>query len=174
MIAFGIAGWSGSGKTTLLTRLLPVLLAQGVSVSTIKHAHHGFDIDRPGKDSFRHREAGAREVLVASSRRWALMHELREAAEPGLDDLLAHLGPVDLVLVEGFKQATFAKLEVYRPELGKPLLAPDDRHIVALVAETPLPAMALPQFRPQNTAGIAGFILRHCALVPATAEPPAR
>ena len=114
----GIVGWSGSGKTTLLAAMLPLLRAWGLSVSTIKHAHHGFDMDRPGKDSYRHREAGAREVLVASSKRWALLHEV-EGPEPDLPFLLTRLDPVDLVLVEGFKSHPYPKLEVYRPGLGK-------------------------------------------------------
>ncbi len=120
----GIVGWSGSGKTTLITALLPVLRARGLSVSTVKHAHHGFDMDRSGKDSYRHREAGAREVLVATGRRWALLHEV-EGEEPPLPELLARLSPVDLVLVEGFKGHPFAKLEVHRPALGKPPIWPE-------------------------------------------------
>ena len=131
MRVFGLAGWSGSGKTTLMTRLLPALLQRGVSVSTIKHAHHAFDVDQPGKDSYRHREAGATEVMVSSERRWALMHELRGAAEPPLEQLLRHMSPVDLVIVEGFKRAAVPKLEVYRAAVGKPLLAPEDSDIVA-------------------------------------------
>src|SRR3954447_26811086 len=126
MLIFGLAGWSGSGKTTLLTGILPELAARGFSVSTIKHAHHEFDIDRPGKDSWRHREAGAREVMVASSRRWAVMRELRGAPERIFDELVARMPPVDLLLVEGWKRHPHPKLEVHRPALGKPLLYPDD------------------------------------------------
>src|SRR3546814_7799767 len=118
----GLAGWSGSGKTTLLVRLLPELTARGIYVSTIKHAHHDFDIDRPGKDSFRHREAGATEVMVASGYRWALMREHRGGPEPTLPELLARMAPVDLMIVEGFKWDPHPKLEVHRPALGKPLL----------------------------------------------------
>jgi molybdopterin-guanine dinucleotide biosynthesis protein B len=140
----GLAGWSGSGKTTLLAKLLPALIARGRTVSTVKHAHHGFDVDQPGKDSHTHRLAGAHEVLVSSARRWALMHELRTEAEPTLAELVPHLSPVDLVIVEGFKAATHAKLEVYRSAVGKPLLYPNDPHIVALAsderpANVPLP-----------------------------------
>jgi molybdopterin-guanine dinucleotide biosynthesis protein B len=113
----GIVGWSGSGKTTLLTALIPLLRARGLSVSTVKHAHHGFDMDRPGKDSYRHRAAGAHEVLVATAQRWALLHEV-DGPEPDLPALLSRLAPVDLVLVEGFKTHAFPKLEVHRPALG--------------------------------------------------------
>jgi molybdopterin-guanine dinucleotide biosynthesis adapter protein len=158
MRIFGLAGWSGSGKTTLLTRLIPELTGRGLSVSTIKHAHHEFDIDKPGKDSWLHREAGAREVLVASSRRFALMHELREAPEPSLDALVARMTHVDLLLVEGFKAHPHAKLEVHRPSIGKPFLYPDDPHIVAIASDevlsAPLPLLAL-----ADVAAIADFIL---------------
>ncbi len=139
---FGLAGWSGSGKTTLVTRLIPALLRRGVSVSTVKHAHHEFDIDQPGKDSYQHRQAGAREVLISSSARWALMHEQRGAAEPVLADLLRHMSPVDLVIVEGFKRESFPKLEVYRAAVGKPLLYPDDPDIVALASDAPVARLA--------------------------------
>jgi molybdopterin-guanine dinucleotide biosynthesis protein B len=131
----GIAGWSGSGKTTLLAKLIPVLIGRGLRVSTIKHAHHEFDVDQSGKDSWRHREAGATEVLVSSSRRWALMHEHRGAAEPSLDMLLAKLEPVDLVLVEGFKRDPHPKLEVWRAETGKPPLYPEDPAIIAVASD---------------------------------------
>lgn len=131
----GIAGWSGSGKTTLITRLIPVLVDRGIRVSTIKHAHHRFDIDTPGKDTWRHRQAGATEVLIASDRRIALMRELREEAEPGLDALLARLAPVDLVLVEGYKTGTHAKIEVHRAATGKPPLFPDDPTVLAVVSD---------------------------------------
>src|SRR5258708_19635934 len=137
MRIFGLAGWSGSGKTTLLAAIIPELAARGLSVSTIKHAHHDFDIDRPGKDSWRHRQAGAREVMVASARRWALMHELRDSAEPSLDELVAHLSPADLVIVEGYKRHPHPKLEVHRPSLGNPLLYPAHPHIVAIPSAQP-------------------------------------
>jgi molybdopterin-guanine dinucleotide biosynthesis protein B len=131
----GIVGWSGSGKTTLLVAVLPLLRAAGLSVSTVKHAHHGFDMDRPGKDSHRHRLAGAHEVLVASSRRWALMHEA-EGEESGLPDLLTRMEPVDLVLVEGFKSHPYPKLEVYRPVLGKPSLWDREPEVVAVASDS--------------------------------------
>ena len=131
----GIVGWSGSGKTTLLAAMLPLLRAWGLSVSTIKHAHHGFDMDRPGKDSYRHREAGAREVLVASSKRWALLHEV-EGPEPDLPFLLTRLDPVDLVLVEGFKSHPYPKLEVYRPGLGKEPLWNREPEVVAVASDS--------------------------------------
>src|SRR5262249_50377293 len=126
MRVIGLAGWSGSGKTTLLTRLIPRLVARGLCVSTVKHAHHSFDVDQPGKDSHAHRAAGATEVLVGAQSRWALVHELRDAAEPSLRELLRKLSPVDLVLIEGYKREPHPKLEVYRRGNGKPLLQPDD------------------------------------------------
>ena len=136
MRVIGFAGWSGSGKTTLIVKLIPALIARGLSVSTLKHAHHSLEIDRPGKDSYLHREAGAREVLVASARRWALMHELRDEDEPHLADLLPRLSDVDLIIVEGFKSEAHAKIEVHREAIGKPLLFPDDRNIVAIASDT--------------------------------------
>jgi molybdopterin-guanine dinucleotide biosynthesis protein B len=135
MKVIGIAGWSGAGKTTLLTRVIPCLAVRGMRVSTIKHAHHDFDVDQPGKDSHIHRQAGATEVLVSSANRWALMHELRGEGEMALDALLAKLTPVDLVLVEGFKQQAHPKLEVYRAAVGKPLLHPGDANIVAIASD---------------------------------------
>ncbi|MFZ2004562.1 MAG: molybdopterin-guanine dinucleotide biosynthesis protein B [Stellaceae bacterium] len=163
MRVFGLAGWSGSGKTTLLTRLIPELVGRGVMVSTIKHAHHEFDIDKPGKDSWLHREAGATEVMVASSRRFALMHELREAPEPALDELVARMAPVDLLLVEGFKTHPHPKLEVHRPSVGKPFLYPGDPHIVAVASDeaiiAPLPVLPL-----ADAEGIADFILGETGL----------
>src|SRR5579883_2979360 len=126
MRILGLAGWSGSGKTTLITQLLPFLTSLGLSVSTVKHAHHKFDVDQPGKDSWRHRQAGATEVMISSENRWALMHEHRGAAEATLEELIRHMTPVDLLLVEGFKQGRHPKLEVHRPALAKPLLCRDD------------------------------------------------
>src|SRR5579863_4259305 len=137
MRIIGFAGWSGAGKTTLIVKLIPALRARGLSVSTVKHAHHDFDIDKPGKDSYEHRAAGATEVLVASDQRFALMHELRGAPEPLLADLLHKLAPVDLVLVEGFKRDTHAKIEIYRATNDKPLLYPDDPYIKAIVSDLP-------------------------------------
>jgi molybdopterin-guanine dinucleotide biosynthesis protein B len=140
----GLAGWSGSGKTTLLAKLLPVLIARGRAVSTLKHAHHAFDIDQPGKDSHTHRLAGAHEVLISSAKRWALMHELRSDPEPTLRELVPRLSPVDLVIVEGFKTESHAKLEVHRCAVGKPLLYPNDPHIVALASDARPVDLALP------------------------------
>jgi len=163
MHIFGLAGWSGSGKTTLLTGIIPELTARGLAVSTIKHAHHAFDIDRPGKDSWRHRQAGAREVMVASSRRWAIMHELRDAPEPSLDELVARMSPVDLLLVEGFKHHPHPKLEVHRPLLGKPLLYPEDPWVVAIAADEPL-AAPIPLLPLGDPAAVAAFIADHLGL----------
>ena len=148
MRIFGFAGWSGSGKTTLVEQLIPRLVQRGLRVSTIKHAHHDFDVDVPGKDSYRHRHAGCQEVLVSSTNRWALMHELRGDAELTLAGALSRLSPCDLVLIEGYKQATLPKLEVYRAALGKPLLHPTDPNIVGLATDAPAlaPGRSLPVF----------------------------
>ena len=147
MKVIGLAGWSGAGKTTLLTRAIPHLIARGLRVSVIKHAHHRFDVDVPGKDSWLHREAGAEEVLVSSGRRWALMHELRDAPEPPLRDLLRKMSPVDLVVIEGYKTDSHRKIEVHRAANGKPLLFPEDAAIVGIATdiavETGLPTAHL-------------------------------
>jgi molybdopterin-guanine dinucleotide biosynthesis adapter protein len=169
MRVFGLAGWSGSGKTTLIIKLIPELVARHVSVSTIKHAHHEFDIDKPGKDSWLHRHAGASEVMVASSRRFALMHELRDTPEPSLDELVARMSSVDLVLVEGFKAHAHPKLEVYRPSVGKPFLYPEDPHIVAIACDTAL-AAPLPVLPLDAVAAIADFILKESGLAHGAAE----
>jgi len=158
MRLIGFAGWSGSGKTTLVTKVLPVLIARGWRVSTIKHAHHGFDLDQPGKDSYQHRAAGASEVLIASATRWAIMHELRGAPEPELEELLGHLAPVDLVIVEGFKRSAYPKIEVHRPALGKPPLYPEDPNIIALATDAPI-ATRLPLLPLDRPAVIADFIM---------------
>src|SRR5712691_10457616 len=158
MRIFGLAGWSGSGKTTLLAAIIPELTARGLTVSTIKHAHHEFDIDRPGKDSWRHRQAGASEVMIASSRRWAIMHELRGAPEPSLDELVERMSPVDLLLVEGFKRHPHPKIEVHRPSLGKPFLFPDDPHILAVVSDAAL-SVPLPLLPLADPPAVATFIL---------------
>ena len=158
MKVFGIAGYSGSGKTTLLEKLIPQFTARGLRVSVIKHAHHGFDIDRPGKDSYRHREAGASEVLLSCNDRWALMHERRDGSDVTLDDLLARLAPCDLVLVEGFKQEPIPKLEVYRPENGKPPLFPERSDIVAVASNVAL-ATTLPRLALDDVAAIADFVM---------------
>ncbi len=140
----GLAGWSGSGKTTLVTKVIPVLVKRGLKVATVKHAHHDFDTDQPGKDSWLHRQAGASEVAIVSSRRWALVHELGDEPEPPLAAVLAKLSAVDLVIVEGFKRHAHPKLEVYRAEVGKPLLHPDDDCIVAIATDAPLPDAQVP------------------------------
>jgi molybdopterin-guanine dinucleotide biosynthesis protein B len=158
MNVFGIAGYSGSGKTTLLEKLIPVLTGRGLKVSVIKHAHHGFDIDRPGKDSYRHREAGASEVLLACNDRWALMHERRTEAETTLSELLSRLSPCDLVLIEGFKQEPVPKLEVYRPENGKPPLFPERNDIVAVASDAALDT-ALPVLPLNDMNAIADFVM---------------
>ena len=163
MRVIGLAGWSGAGKTTLLTRLIPEFSGRGIAVSTIKHAHHGFDIDRPGKDSYRHREACATEVLLSCSDRWALMHERREEAEPTLDELISHLSPCDLVLIEGFKQEPVPKIEVYRPENGKPPLHPERSDIVAVAADVAL-ASEVPRFGLDDVEAMATFIINHLNL----------
>jgi molybdopterin-guanine dinucleotide biosynthesis protein B len=144
MRIIGLAGWSGSGKTTLVTSVIPVLVKRGLKVATVKHAHHEFDTDQPGKDSWLHRQAGASEVAIVSSRRWAIIHELGEDSEPPLADMLAKLSPVDLVIVEGFKRHPHPKLEVYRAAIGKPLLHPGDDCIVALATDAPLPEAQVP------------------------------
>jgi molybdopterin-guanine dinucleotide biosynthesis protein B len=164
MKVFGLAGWSGSGKTTLLVRLIPALVARGLSVSTIKHAHHAFDVDRPGKDSHSHRLAGAREVMVSSANRFALMHELRGAPEPTVEELVARMSPVDLLLIEGFKHHAHDKLEVHRPALGKPLLAPDDPRVVAVASDVPLGRLPVPRLPLDDIEAIAGFVVDRCGL----------
>ncbi len=157
MRAIGICGWSGSGKTTLIEGLLPALARAGLTVSTIKHAHHGFDIDRPGKDSHRHRLAGAREVLLAGPDRWALLHET--AVEPALEALLARLEPVDVVLVEGFKHDRIPKIEVHRPALGREPLWPSDPDIVAIASDTTLPGCDRRLLPLGDPASIAAWLL---------------
>ncbi len=158
MKVFGFAGYSGSGKTTLLEQLIPFFTAQGLKLALIKHAHHDFDIDQPGKDSFRHRKAGAAEVLITSDQRWALMHELNGAAEPNLEAHLSRLSPCDLVLVEGFKHAALPKLEIYRAANGKPLLFPQDPHIIAIATDSPIET-SLPQFDLNAVVSVGQFIL---------------
>lgn len=157
----GLAGWSGSGKTTLISKVLPRLIGRGLRVSTLKHAHHGFDLDKPGKDSFVHRAAGATEVIISSAKRWAILHELREEEEWDLGALLAKMSPVDLVLVEGFKRDAFPKLEIHRAENGKPLLHPDDPHIVAVAADTALPQAKVPVIDLNDIDVIADALQRY-------------
>lgn len=160
---FGFAAWSGSGKTTLIENLIPLLVARGLRVALIKHAHHAFDVDQPGKDSWRHRQAGATEVLISSAARWALMHELRSEAEPELPQLLERLSPCDLVLVEGFKQQPIPKIEIHRKATGLALLYPDDPHIVAIATDAPIES-GLPRFGLDDHPEIMNFILRHVGL----------
>jgi len=161
MRIIGLAGWSGSGKTTLITKLVPRLLARGLKVSTLKHAHHGFDLDRPGKDSFMHREAGATEVIISSARRWAILHELREEEEWDLGALVAKMSPVDLVLVEGFKRDAFPKLEIHRIANGKPLIHPEDPHIVAVASDSAVPQAKVPVVDLNDIEAIADLLLKH-------------
>ena len=163
MKVFGFAGYSGSGKTTLIEQLIPLFIARGVSVSLIKHAHHTFEIDQPGKDSFRHRKAGCTEVLVTSSRRWALMHELRGAPEPSLPELINRMSPCDLLLVEGFKREPIPKLEVYRAEVGEPLIHPHDHNIVAIASDKPVQA-SVPRLDLNAPDEIAAFVLETTGL----------
>jgi molybdopterin-guanine dinucleotide biosynthesis protein B len=163
MKVFGFAGYSGSGKTTLIERLIPLIVGRGIKVSLIKHAHHTFDVDQPGKDSYRHRHAGCTEVLVSSSRRWALMHELRGAPEPHLSEQLHHLSPCDLVLVEGYKRERIPKLEVYRAQTGEPLIHPHDENVIAIATDTHVDT-TLPQLDLNAPEPIVEFILRHVGL----------
>jgi len=158
MRIIGLAGWSGAGKTTLLTRLIPHLIGQGLRVSTVKHAHHSFDLDMPGKDSWAHRQAGASQVLVSAAHRWALMTENRDNPEPDLDFLLGQLSPVDLVIIEGFKRAPYPKIEVHRAANAKPWLHPEDPGIRAIAADTP--QTALPQAALDDIPAIAALVLR--------------
>ena len=167
MRIIGLAGWSGSGKTTLIKKLIPSLIARGSSVSTLKHAHHCFDLDQPGKDSFFHRAAGATEVIISSARRWAILHELREKPEWDLPALVAKMSPVDLVLVEGFKRDAFPKLEIHRAANGKPLIHPDDPHIVAIAADIALPQAKIPVIDLNNVEAIADLLLKYAAPVAA-------
>jgi molybdopterin-guanine dinucleotide biosynthesis protein B len=168
MKIFGFAGWSGSGKTTLIEKLIPLFVARGLKVSLIKHAHHTFDVDQPGKDSYRHRHAGCQEVLVSSSRRWALVHELRGAAEPGFAELIERVSPCDLLLVEGFKREKVPKLEIYRESVGEALLHPQDPSIIAVASDKPLETK-LPQFDVNDAPAIAAFVLEHVGLAGKTA-----
>jgi molybdopterin-guanine dinucleotide biosynthesis protein B len=163
MKIFGFAGYSGSGKTTLIERLIPLFTGRGLRVSLIKHAHHTFDVDQPGKDSHRHRQAGCTEVLITSSRRWALMHELSGAPEPPLSEHVQRMSPCDLLLVEGFKRESIPKLEVYRAEVGEPLIHPHDQNIVAIASDARLETR-LPQFDLNAPSEIANFVVRHVGL----------
>jgi len=163
MKIFGFAGWSGSGKTTLIEQLIPRFVKRGLKVSMIKHAHHSFDVDKPGKDSYRHREAGCSEVMVVSDRRWVIMHELRGEREPSLEEQIEWISPCDLLLVEGHKYHPLPKLEVWRRENGKELLHPNDTHIVAIASDAPIET-TLPRFDLDDHAGIEAFILSYNGL----------
>jgi molybdopterin-guanine dinucleotide biosynthesis protein B len=163
MKVIGIAGYSGSGKTTLIEKVIPLLVGLGLRVSLVKHAHHEFDVDRPGKDSYRHRHAGCTEVLVSSDRRWALMHELRGAPEPTLAEQLRHLSPCDVVIVEGYTREPIPKLEVHRRAADAPLLYPEDPHVIAIATDEPLDT-SLPQIALDDAEGVARFLVEHFGL----------
>lgn len=163
MKVFGIAGYKNSGKTTLIVELITELTARGLRVATIKHAHHEFDIDHPGKDSYRHREAGAAEVIVASRRRWAQVHELLDEDEPSLDALLDRLGPADIVLVEGYKHGDHPKLEVRRSGLDHPPLAEESATVCAVVCDAPIDGLAVPRLARDDVPAIADFVLHELA-----------
>lgn len=164
MKVFGVVGWKNNGKTGLMERLVAEISARGISVSTVKHAHHTFDIDHPGKDSYRHRSAGAREVLLASRNRWALMHESRDEDEPRLDELLSRLQPVDLVLIEGYKRDMHPKIEAHRNTTGQPLIARGDASVVAVASDIALEGLAQPVFPLDDTRAIADFVLAEVGL----------
>ena len=166
MRVIGLAGWSGAGKTTLLEKLIPELVARGLRVSTIKHAHHNFDVDRPGKDSWVHRQAGATEVLVTSANRFALMHELRGAPEPQLDELLAKLSPVDLVIVEGFKRGPQPKIEIWRGANAKPFLYPEDPAIRAIAADEKPSGLSIPVVDLNDICAIADIAMASAEDIP--------
>ena len=155
----GIAGWSGSGKTTLITKLIPLLAGRGVRVATLKHAHHAFDVDQPGKDSYEHRKAGACEVIVSSARRWVQMHEVGDGPEATLAQLLARLSPCDLVLVEGFKTAQHPKMEVFRRAVGKMPLHPEDPRIIAIASDQEFPGAGIPRVDINDIEAIAEMVL---------------
>ena len=163
MRLYGVVGWKNAGKTGLVERLVTEITSRGFTVSTIKHAHHTFDVDRPGKDSYRHRHAGATEVLLSSANRFALMHELRGSEEPSLADLLARMSPVDLVLIEGYKRDVHPKVEAFRAETGNPLIALEDDTVKAVAADTPLD-LDRPVFDLNDTVSIADFILAEVGL----------
>lgn len=179
MQIFGLVGRSGSGKTTLMVSVLPALRRRGLTVSTLKHAHHGFDIDRPGKDSFRHREAGAEEVMLVSGTRWALLHEIRDGSEPSLDDLIAQMSPVDLLMIEGFHTHGHPTVEVHRPSEGHALMWRPGSDIVAVASDERLDLPGVPQFDLDDADAIAAFIVSHCrasstAIRPASGRCAAR
>lgn len=161
---FGFAGWSGSGKTTLVKAVIPALIERGLKVSTIKHTHHNFDIDKPGKDSYEHRMAGAHEVVITGASRWALLHENRGEEEPDIDFLLGRMADVDLVLIEGFKSYPHPKLEVYRPEVDKPILSTDDQSIVAIATNTEIETN-IPKLPIDDIDAISDFVMSYCGFI---------
>ena len=164
MRIYGVTGWKNTGKTGLVERLVTEITARGFTVSTLKHAHHATEIDQPGRDSYRHREAGAREVLVASPNRWALMHEFRGADEPPMEDLLAKMSPVDLVIIEGYKRGPHPKVETHRAEAGRDLLAPENPTIRAVASDSRHDGLSVPVFDLNDTKAVADFILAEVGL----------
>ncbi|QIE41756.1 molybdopterin-guanine dinucleotide biosynthesis protein B [Rhodobacteraceae bacterium SC52] len=170
MRIYGVTGWKNAGKTGLMERLVTEITGRGITVSTLKHAHHSFDVDQPGKDSHRHRTAGATEVLLASRGRWALMHELRDRDEPPLEVLLEKLAPVDLILIEGYKRDRHPKVEAWRADAKHSLIAPDDPTIRAVASDTVLPDLTVPRFDLDDTAAIADFILGEVGLMRPAAQ----
>lgn len=164
MKIFGLVGWSGSGKTTLIRKLIPELIAMGYQVSTMKHTHHNFDIDKPGKDSYEHRVAGASQVLITGKKRWALLNENREQNEPSIEELLGRMDEVDLVLIEGFKSHPHAKLEVFRPSVGKDMIAKTDGSVVAVATDEPLDDVQLPILDINDVSAVARFVISFCHL----------
>ncbi len=164
MKIFGMIGWSGSGKTTLIKQLIPELIGRGHSVSSMKHTHHDFDIDKPGKDSYEHRVAGATQVLITGSKRWALLNENRERSEATIDELLEKMDPVDLVLIEGFKKYPHPKLEVYRPSVERELIALTDKSVVAIATDEHVEGGGLPLIDLNDVAAVADFVIDYCEL----------
>ena len=164
MKIFGLVGWSGSGKTTLMAQLIPAIIRRGHSVSTMKHTHHGFDMDKPGKDSYKHREAGATEVAVLSSVRWALLHELRGHDEPTVEDMLDRMAPVDLVLIEGFKSHDHPKIEVFRPSTREDMVQPNEPSIVAVATDEDVGDITVPTLDMNDVEAVADFVLAHVGL----------
>lgn len=164
MKIFGLVGWSGSGKTTLIRKLIPELIGRGFRISTMKHTHHNFDIDKPGKDSFEHRQAGATQVLITGKKRWALLNENRQAPEPTIEELLERMDEVDLVLIEGFKSYPHAKIEVFRPSVGKEMIAETDNSVVAIATDEELAEFGLPILDLNDISAVADFVITHCEL----------
>ena len=170
MKVVGLSGWKGSGKTTLMVKLLPELIGRGLTVSTAKHAHHAFDIDHPGKDSYEHRAAGAAEVMVSSALRWALVHENRDEPEANFEDVIARLSPVDLVIVEGFKHHAHDKIEIYAAANDRPLLAAEDPHVFVIASDVALPHAPVPVIDRDDAAALADALIAHCGLRPTAPE----